>query len=97
MYIVDGIAYAGEPKTSVKVVGIKPLADYLLWLRFNNGESRVFDFKPLLEKPCYLPLKNTDVFRDVYIDYGVPIWCGGDVDIAPEYVYENSVAQNFEI
>ena len=92
MYILDGIAYAGEPEMPVKVVGIKVLSDYQLWFRFSNGESRVFDFKPLLDEPCYQPLKDYDVFRDVYIDYGVPVWRGGDIDIAPEYVYENSVA-----
>lgn len=92
MYIVDGIAYAGEPKTPIKVVGIKALSDYQLWLRFSNGESKVFDFKPLLDSPCYIQLKDINVFRDVYIDYGVPVWCNGDIDIAPEYVYENSIA-----
>lgn len=91
MYIVDGIAYAGEPKTPVKVVGIKALSDYQLWLRFNNGESKVFDFKPLLDNPCYVQLKDLNTFHDVYIDYGVPVWCNGDIDIAPEYVYENSI------
>lgn len=92
MYIVDGIAYAGEPKTPIKVVGIKALPDYQLWLRFNNGESKVFDFKPLLDESCYIQLKDKNIFNDVYIDYGVPVWCNGDVDIAPEYVYEKSIA-----
>lgn len=91
MYIIDGIAYAGEPKTPIKVVGIRPLSNYLLWLRFSNGESKVFDFKPLLDNPCYIRLKDKDIFREAYIDYGVPVWCDGDIDIAPEYVYENSV------
>jgi len=91
MYILDGIAYAGEPKATIKVVGIKPMPNHMLWLRFSNGESRMFDFKPLLNEPCYEPLTNENVFRDVYIDYGVPVWCNGDIDIAPEYVYENSV------
>ena len=94
MYIIDGIAYAGEPKTPVKVVGIKVLSDYLLWLRFNNGESKVFDFKPMLDSPCYARLKDTKIFSDVYIDYGVPVWCNGDIDIAPEFVYENSITYN---
>ena len=30
MYIIDGIAYAGEPKSSIKVVVIKPLSNYKL-------------------------------------------------------------------
>ncbi len=97
MYIIDGIAYAGEPKISVKVVGIKPLSDYMLWLRFNSGESRVFDFKPLLDEPCYAQLKDINIFRDVYIDYGVPVWCNGDIDIAPEYVYENSIVYDLVV
>ena len=92
MYILDGIAYAGEPKPFLKVVGIKASADYKLWLRFNTGESKLFDFTPLLNEPCYEKLKDIDVFRDAYIDFGVPVWCGGDIDIAPEYVYENGVA-----
>ena len=94
MYIIDGIAYAGEPKTPIKVVGIRPLSNYHLWLRFSNGESKVFDFKPLLDSPCYIRLQDKEIFRDVYIDYGVPVWCDGDIDIAPEYIYENSVEYN---
>ena len=94
MYIIDGIAYAGELKPPLKVIGIKPLADYSLWLRFNNGESRLFDFKPLLNEPCYAPLKDINAFFGVYIDFGVPVWFDGDIDISPEYVYENGVTVN---
>ena len=97
MYIIDGIAYAGKPKTPIKVVGIKVLTDYQLWLRFNNGECRIFDFKPLLDLPCYIQLKDRNIFSGVYIDYGVPVWSNGDIDIAPEYIYENSIAQDFAV
>lgn len=74
-----------------KVSGVRPLQDHLLWVRFNNGEARVFDFKPLLDTPAFAPLKDERVFRDVYIDYGVAVWQDGDIDIAPEYLYEHSV------
>lgn len=90
----NGIAYADKRDIALKVTGIKPLTDHRLWLRFNNGESRIFDFTSLLERPCYSALKNDDIFRDVYIDYGVPVWCNGDIDISPEYVYENSILYN---
>lgn len=49
----------------------------------------MFDFKPLLEKPAYAALKDIDVFKGVYIDYGIPVWNDGDIDISPEYLYEN--------
>lgn len=89
MYILDGIAYSGNRTPELKVSGVRPMDNYLLWVRFNNGEAKVFDFKPLLEKPAYAPLKDIDVFKGVYIDYGIPVWNDGDIDISPEYLYEN--------
>lgn len=90
MYIENGIAYAGEPKPLIKIISVRPLDDYKLWLRFNNGEIRVFDFKPELDSPAFAPLKDKDVFRTVYIDYGVTVWNEGDIDIAPEHLYKYS-------
>ena len=48
MFIKDGIAYAGEKTPAIKISGIRPMDDYLLWIRFNTGEAKVFDFKPML-------------------------------------------------
>jgi len=93
MYIIDGIAYAGEASVPIKISGIRAMDNYLLWIRFNTGEARVFDFKPLLDSPAFAPLADKAVFRDVYIDYGILVWNDGDIDISPEYLYENSVPQ----
>ncbi|MBS6447533.1 MAG: DUF2442 domain-containing protein [Clostridiales bacterium] len=92
MYIKDGIAYAGKPELPLKISGVRPLADYKLWVRFNNGESKVFDFTSLLDSPAFSPLKDKAVFDSVYIDYGVPVWNDGDIDIAPEYLYEKGIS-----
>lgn len=92
MYVIDGIAYAGEQTPEIKVMGIRPLNDHKLWLRFSTGEARICDLKPMLDYPAFAPLKDEAVFRDVYIDYGIPIWCDGEVDIAPEALYNASVA-----
>lgn len=92
MFIKDGIAYAGESKPAVRVSGVRPMKDYLLWIRFNTGEAKVFDFKPLLDAPAFQPLKDEEVFKSVYIDYGVTVWQDGAIDIAPAYLYENSIA-----
>ncbi len=88
MYIKNGIAYAGEPRPMIRVVGVRPLDDYKLWVRFNNGEAKVFDFKPMLNSPAFSPLKDEKVFKSVYIDYGVTVWNEGAIDIAPEHLYE---------
>ena len=91
MYIRNGLAYAGEEAPMLKVNGVRPLENHKLWLRFNTGEARVFDCTPLLSKPAFAPLADMSVFRGVYIDYGVPVWNDGDIDIAPETLYEQSV------
>ena len=91
MYIKNGIAYAGEITPQLKISGVRPLDDYLLWVRFNTGEAKIFDFKKLLDTPAFSPLKDKKVFCSVYIDYGVAVWNDGDIDIAPEYLFENGV------
>lgn len=91
MYIKDGIAYAGEEKAAIKVSGVRPLPDYKLWLRFSTGEAKIFDVKPLLKFPAFAPLADTNVFNGVYIDYGVTVWNDGDIDIAPDVLYNDSI------
>ncbi|MDR0350486.1 MAG: DUF2442 domain-containing protein [Coriobacteriales bacterium] len=94
MYIKNDIAYAESPEELVKVVGVRPMDDYLIWLRFSNKEERVFDLKPLFEFPIFESLKDQRAFREVYLDYGVPTWLDGKIDIAPEKLYEDSVPLN---
>lgn len=91
MYIINGIAYAGEPKPILKVTGVRALEDFRLWVRFNNSETRIFDFKPLLQLPAFEPLSNPDVFKAVYIDYGIAVWNDGSIDISPETLYEEGI------
>lgn len=53
MYIVDGIAYANDSHPQIKVCGVRPLSNYRLWLRFNDGTAKEFDFTPLLKEPAF--------------------------------------------
>lgn len=93
MYIINGIAYAGEQKPPIKVCGVRPQENHMLWVRFNTGEAKVFDFTPLLEKPAFRELSDPQIFNQVYIDFGIPVWKDGDIDIAPEYLYENGLPE----
>lgn len=90
MYIVDGIAYAGEQKKPVTVMSIRPLDGYKCQVYFNDGRSGIFDMADVLDKPAFAPLKDKALFDRVYLDFGAPTWCDGDIDIAPEYVYEHT-------
>ena len=87
MYILDGIAYAGEPAPMLEVASARPLDGGQLWVRFNTGGIKVFDFTPLLNRPAFAPLADARVFASVRIDRGVPVWNDGEIDIAPEALY----------
>jgi hypothetical protein len=90
MFIKDGIAYAGETEKPITVISARAIEDYKLWLRFSTGETKIFDFLPLLNNKIFLPLMDKALFNDVYIDYGVTVWKNGEIDIAPEYLYQNA-------
>ena len=98
MYIVNGIAYAGKKVDNISVTDIKILDDLIMIVTFSTGEQRLFDATCLIDFPAFKPLENEDVFKNAKIEYGVVIWNDGDIDIAPEtmyeksYAYENSVA-----
>ncbi|MDR2667135.1 MAG: DUF2442 domain-containing protein [Holosporales bacterium] len=89
MYVENGIAYAEGPAFIRNVVNIRPLKDFRLLLKFNTGEIKTFDFTPLLKSPAFMPLSNVELFNDVYIDYGVPTWDDGSIDISPDFIYQN--------
>ena len=94
MYTVDGIAYAGEPhppQPVLRVASVRPLKDWKLRLRFSTGEVKIFDFSPLLNAPCFRPLRDETVFRNVSLEHGVPVWCSGEIDIAPERLYQDGI------
>ena len=42
MYIENEIAYAGDKTPMIKVCGIRPMEGYKLWLRFNDGTTKIF-------------------------------------------------------
>lgn len=91
MYVIDGIAYAGEPSPLIEVISVQPLEDYRLLTEFSNSERKIFDFKPLLDLPVFRPLKNKELFAKVYVEYGTAVW-NDSIDIAPETLYEKGSA-----
>ncbi|MDR1185641.1 MAG: hypothetical protein LBK67_12730 [Coriobacteriales bacterium] len=36
-------------------------------------------------------LQDPEAFRSVYLDYGVPTWLDGEIDISPETLFADSV------
>ena len=91
MYIIDGIAYAGDPKPMLKAVAVRALADWKLWLKFNDDSIKIYDFKKMLDYPAFKPLKDIELFNTCYVDFGTVEWCDGKIDISVEELYNNGV------
>lgn len=71
------------------VVRVEPQPDNKLFLEFENGERRVFDMAPLMDKKPFIQLKGSPVFMSARVDYGTVVW-PGNIDIAPETLYNCS-------
>ena len=97
MYIIDGIAYAGEQTPEIKVKSVRALPDYKLWVRFNDNSEKIFDFNSLLEYPAYMPLKDINMFNGVYVDVGIVVWNNGEIDISPERLYKDGISTENEL
>lgn len=90
MYIINEIAYAGEPADIIKVKSVRALPNFCLLLTFSTGEKRIFDAFGLLKYPVYELLANEEIFKKACVEGGTVVWNNGDIDIAPETLYHNS-------
>ena len=72
------------------VVKVEVEPDYMLRLEFENGERRIFDMSPYMDKRPFVKLKNSPLFALARIDYGTVVW-PGNIDIAPETLYDRSI------
>ncbi|MDK2878202.1 MAG: hypothetical protein PWR06_918 [Thermoanaerobacteraceae bacterium] len=73
----------------LSVIDVKPLQDYQLLLTFENGEKRVFDMKPYLDKGIFQELKDEKIFRSVRVSFDSIEW-SNQADVDPEVLYEKS-------
>ncbi|MGJ0909195.1 DUF2442 domain-containing protein [Clostridium botulinum] len=68
----------------------KVLDGYKLLLTFENGEVRLFDVNPYLNKGIFKELKDTSMFKSVKVNFDTIEW-ENEADIDPETLYEDSV------
>ena len=50
-----------------EIIKAEPLENYELLLTFEDGEKKVKDMKPYLEKGVFKKLQNKEVFKNVKI------------------------------
>jgi hypothetical protein len=72
------------------VEAVKPLADYRLLLTFENGEQRIFDAKPYLDRGVFARLQDRRTFAEARVVAGSVEWSGG-LDLSYDTLYVKSV------
>lgn len=72
------------------IIEVKPLANYLLLLTFENGEKRQFDMKPYLNFGIFQELKDLNLFETVKTSFDSIEW-DNQADFDPEVLYQKSL------
>jgi hypothetical protein len=73
-----------------RVKDVEPNPDYTLTLTFVNGEVKVFDVKPYLDKGIFRELRDKSLFNSVKPMLGSIHWQNGQ-DLCPDTLYLDSV------
>lgn len=70
-------------------VEVKVMENYLLQIKFDNGEEKLFDAASLIIRKPYLPLKDISVFKTAHAN-GITVEWSGEIDICPDELYYGS-------
>jgi hypothetical protein len=71
-----------------KIILIKVLNDYNIWIQFQDGESKTINFLPLIGKGISSLLLDKEFFNKVSIDNGGGIEWPNGFDFCPNYLKE---------
>ena len=76
-----------------RVIEVKPLDGYRLWIRFHDGTTGTIDITAELWGPMFEPLKDRDLFARASVDPELETvtWPNG-ADLAPEFLYQAAQA-----
>ena len=72
-----------------RVKDVKPTDDYKIILTFTNGETKIFDVTPYLDKGFFKQLKDKNYFKSVKPFMDSVQWQNGQ-DFCPDMLYLDS-------
>ena len=75
----------------LKVIAAEYMHDYPLKLTLKNGDIKLVDFTPLMQKGICKKLQNMNYFRSFTLDPFTVDW-NNEIGFAPESLYERGVA-----
>lgn len=73
------------------IIKVKALDRYDIYLKFENGEEKIYDMTEHINKIKYFSkLKNREYFEKITIRGDTIEWASGE-DVAPEKLYYESI------
>lgn len=76
-----------------RVKTVKPIINFQLLIGFENGEIRIFDVNPYLDKGIFKELKSVEVFNSATVVDGTVQW-SNKADLCPDTLYVDGVIVN---
>ncbi len=78
-----------------KVISVKPIAPFQLWLRFDDGMEGIVDLSHLKGKGVFTAFDNLSFFESVKIDSQsrALVW-GNEIDLCTDSLYLNLCNRN---
>lgn len=72
-----------------RLVEVRALDDYRVWVRFHDGTAGTVDLSSELWGPMFEPLRDKDLFACVAVhpELHTITWPNG-ADLSPEYLYQ---------
>ncbi len=72
----------------VWITSAKHIEDYRIALVFNDGVEKEVDLSSYLYRKPFEKLRDIEVFNNFALDSWTLTWDDGNIDIAPESLYE---------
>jgi len=75
----------------VRVTEAKPIRDFVVWIRFNDGTEGEVDLSGELDGPIFEPLRDPEYFTQFRVDPDLHtlVWPNG-ADLAPEFLHQST-------
>jgi hypothetical protein len=70
------------------------VSDFSIRLTFCNGKSGIVDLTEYIQKgEIFRAITLPDKFKDFSVEFGTIVWENGEIDIAPETLYEKAIGE----
>jgi hypothetical protein len=70
-----------------RVVNVRPLQDYRIWLRFSDGAQGEIDLSDLAGRRVFSAWADRELFKAVRPEAGGGIEWPGEIDMCPDALY----------